>query len=165
MAISNSSPARSNWLFLALAPKASRRFLSAVSCACSLSGIVWRSGLGSTFPGLASSRSEPIFPAATLDFPLKNPDAKGAGLARRPIDDHEWSAHARRVADRLSLQGECSQKRVAAVLGVSDRTLVRKLGKCGASYQQLLEGARFSASRTLLRETNLALAEIAAALG
>jgi AraC-like DNA-binding protein len=65
--------------------------------------------------------------------------------------------------------GCCSKanaaRQVAAALGVSDRTLVRKLGSSGVTYQQLFEGARFSASRSLIRETNLALSEIAAALG
>ena len=70
-----------------------------------------------------------------------------------------------RLAYRLLLQGECSQLQVAAELGISSRTLVRKLGIAGTSFQQLLEGVRYSASRTLLRETNLTFAEIAEALG
>ncbi len=110
-------------------------------------------------------RSELVFPAATLDFRLKHPDAEGAGLAQAPLNDRDWSAYVQRLVYRLLLQGECSQLQVAAELGISSRTLVRKLGISGVSFQQLLEGVRFSASRTMLRETNLAFAEIAAALG
>lgn len=110
-------------------------------------------------------RSELVFPAATLDFQLKHPDAEGAGLAQAPLNDLDWSAYVHRLVYRLLLQGECNQMRVAAALGISNRTLVRKLGIAGTSYQQLLEGVRFSASRTLLRETNLAFADIAEALG
>lgn len=110
-------------------------------------------------------RSELIFPASTLSFRLKHPAAKGADLAQDPLNDRDWSAYVQRLAYRLLLQGECSQLRVAAALGISSRTLVRKLGISGVSFQQLLEGVRFSASRTLLRETNLAFAEIATALG
>lgn len=110
-------------------------------------------------------RSELIFPATTLDLRLKNADSKGVGLAQHLADYDDWCGYVKRVVYRLLLQGECSQKRVAAALGISDRTLVRKLANCGASYQQLLEAARFSLSRTLIRETNRTLAEIAAALG
>ena len=112
-----------------------------------------------------AKRSELIFPATTLDFRLNNGGAKGTGHAKPLASDHRWSGYVKRVVYRLLLQGECSQKRVAAGLGISDRTLVRKLANCGASYQQLLEAARFSISRTMIRETNLTFAEIAAALG
>lgn len=112
-----------------------------------------------------ATRSELVFPATTLDFRLKNPDAKLVGLAPAPLDGADLSAYVQRVAYRQLLQGECSQKRVAAALGMTLRTLVRKLGVSGVSYQQLFEGVRFSASRTLIRETNLEFAEIAAALG
>jgi AraC-like DNA-binding protein len=110
-------------------------------------------------------RSELIFPAATLDFRLKNSVARTTDVAQRPTDGHDWSAYVQRLAYRLLLQGECSQKRVASELGVSDRTLVRKLGSSGVTYQELFEGARYSVSRSLIRDTNLTLAEIAAALG
>lgn len=117
-----------------------------------------------------ATRSELVFPATTLDMRLKSPDAKvnggqGAGLAQYSQDDRDWSAYVQRVAYLLLLQGECSQKRVAAALGISDRTLVRKMGNCGVTYQELFERVRFSTSRTLIRETNLELAEIAGALG
>lgn len=112
--------------------------------------------------------SELTFSAATLDVRLQNPDARGgpgASLAQDPIDDHDWSSHVGRLSYRMLLQGECSQKQVAAAMGVSDRTLVRKLARCGVTYQELLDGARYSASRSLIRETNLTFAEIASALG
>lgn len=112
-----------------------------------------------------ATRSELIFPATTLDFQLNNRNAKGADLAQHPLDDRDWSSYVQRLTYRLLLQGDCSQKQVAAALGVSNRTLVRKLANCRVSYQQLIEGARFSASRTLMRETNLPISEIAVALG
>jgi AraC-like DNA-binding protein len=112
-----------------------------------------------------ATHSELVFPADTLDFRLKNSDTKLAGPAPAPIDDDDWSTYVQRLAYRLLLQGECSQIRVAAALGISSRTLVRKLGNSGMSYQQLFEGVRYSAGRSLIRETNLAFAEIAAALG
>lgn len=112
--------------------------------------------------------SELTFSAATLDVRLQNPDARGgpgASLAQDPIDDHDWSSHVGRLSYRMLLQGECSQKQVAAAMGVSDRTLVRKLARCGVTYQELFDGVRYSASRSLIRETNLTFAEIASALG
>jgi AraC-like DNA-binding protein len=115
-----------------------------------------------------ATRSELTFSAATLDVRLQNPDARGgpgASLAQDPIDDHDWSSHVGRLSYRMLLQGECSQKQVAAAMGVSDRTLVRKLARCGVTYQELFDGARYSASRSMIRETNLTFAEIASALG
>jgi len=112
-----------------------------------------------------ASRSELVFPAATLDVRVKHHDAKGAGLAQTPLDDRDWSAYVQRLAYRLLLQGDYSQIRVAATLGISRRTLIRKLGISGVSYKQLFERVRFSASRTLFRETNLTVDEIADALG
>lgn len=129
-------------------------------------------GLYSNFFGAPcrfnATRSELIFSAATLGIRLQNPDTKGgpgAGLAQEPIDDCDWSSHVGRLSYRMLLQGECSQKRVAAALGVSDRTLVRKLARSGVTYQELFEAARYSASRGLIRETNLPLTKIAVALG
>lgn len=112
-----------------------------------------------------ATRSELIFPATTLDFSLKNSAAGSTDVVQYPFDSHDLGACVQRVAYRLLLQGECSRKRVAAALGVSSRTLVRKLASSGVTYQELFEGARYSVSRSLIRETNLTLAEIAAALG
>lgn len=112
-----------------------------------------------------ATRSELIFPATTLNIRLKSHDAKGADLAQHPMEFRDWSSYVQRLTYRLLLQGDCSQKRVAAALGVSNRTLVRKLANCRVNYHQLIEGARFSTSRTLMRETNLPITEIAAALG
>jgi AraC-like DNA-binding protein len=110
-------------------------------------------------------RSELVFPATTLDFRLKNADAKGADRVQHHLDGPNWSSYVRRLIYRLLLQGECSQKQVAAALGISNRTLVRKLANCETSYQQLLETAQFSMSRTWIRETNRTMSEITAALG
>jgi AraC-like DNA-binding protein len=57
-----------------------------------------------------------------------------------------------------------SVDRVAEVLGVSRRTLNRRLADEGTSFKALLEDTRFAMARQLLRETRLPAIEIAAAL-
>jgi AraC-like DNA-binding protein len=53
---------------------------------------------------------------------------------------------------------------VAQLLGVSVRTLNRRLAREGTSFKALLEAARSSLAGQLLRETRLPAIEIAAAL-
>jgi AraC-like DNA-binding protein len=54
---------------------------------------------------------------------------------------------------------------VARLLGVSSRTLARRLREDGTSYRRLLEAAQKNAARALLAEPDLSVAQIADALG
>ncbi len=113
-----------------------------------------------------------VFPAAALDVPVQGRNAEGDALAAQPLDalsqkfgGESWSAQAYRVICRRLLRGECDQQGLAEVLGVSHRTLVRRLGLSGTSYQQLLERARFSLCRSLIKETDMRFTEVATVLG
>lgn len=135
-------------------------------------------GLYSSFFGAACSfnapHSELLFPAAALDFPL-NERALSSRIAdpekilfdalSARLSGEGWAEHVYRAVHRLLLLGECSQARLAEVLGISNRTLVRKLGAFGLSYQQCLERARYSLCRTLIKETDMPLLDIAHLLG
>jgi len=54
---------------------------------------------------------------------------------------------------------------IAADLGLTPRTLQRKLAEAGSSYQQVLDGARYALARDYLCRPRLALADIAFLLG
>jgi AraC-like DNA-binding protein len=54
---------------------------------------------------------------------------------------------------------------IAAELGLSPRTLQRKLADSGASFQQVLDAARHALAQDYLRQRGLSLADIAFLLG
>jgi AraC-like DNA-binding protein len=55
--------------------------------------------------------------------------------------------------------------KVAKALGMSARTLQRRLGELGTSYQQVLDDVRRRSARRLLANTDLATSEVAFLLG
>ena len=76
------------------------------------------------------------------------------------IVDQVRAAIVRNLAqDRVRLAA------IAEELGLSPRTLQRKLSEAGASYQAVLDGARFALAQDYLRQPGLSLADIAFLLG
>jgi AraC-like DNA-binding protein len=63
------------------------------------------------------------------------------------------------------LFGLTSGDDVAAVMGLHRRTFNRRLEESGTTFRDALETVRFEAARQLLRDTDLAVGEIGAALG
>lgn len=70
----------------------------------------------------------------------------------------------RAVAAELA-RGDARLATVARRLGTTSRTLQRRLRAEGLSHQQLLDEARREAAERYLRESSLAIAEIAYLLG
>jgi len=70
----------------------------------------------------------------------------------------------RMISDRLT-KGEATQEDVARALGMSPRTLSRRLADEGVSFFKVLEGLRQSLAESYLRDSKLVLAEIAFLLG
>jgi AraC-like DNA-binding protein len=71
-----------------------------------------------------------------------------------------------RVALRHRMTGDRpSVEKMARTMGLSPRTLQRRLGELGTSYQALLDDVRRDASRRLLANTDLDASEIAFLLG
>lgn len=70
----------------------------------------------------------------------------------------------RQIADRLAA-GEANQESVAKSLGMSPRTLSRRLAQEDTTFFRVMEGLRRSLATSYLRDSNLVLAEIAYLLG
>lgn len=84
----------------------------------------------------------------------------------------EKDGPSRTVADdvRTALgQKICGERpaveKVAKALGMSPRTLQRRLGELGTTYQQLLDDVRHRSARRLLANTDLGVGEVAFLLG
>jgi AraC-like DNA-binding protein len=120
-----------------------------------------------------AARSELVFPAATLDLPVAGsgaqsfPAAMAADKADTPFEltGQDWVELVRRTTLGLLLTGNCSRQAVADDLGISPRTLNRKLAQAGASFLELADYTRFMASRVLIKDTDMPLGEIAQVLG
>jgi AraC-like DNA-binding protein len=65
----------------------------------------------------------------------------------------------------LSLSGDCSVERVAALIGIDRRTLHRRLARSGQTYTKILDDVRLDAARTLIAEEQRPLQEVATLLG
>ena len=61
--------------------------------------------------------------------------------------------------------GGVSIDKVAAAMDLSERTLQRRLGECGATFNELVERMRFELSQRYLRQDHLSLTEIGYLLG
>lgn len=114
-----------------------------------------------------------IFPAVELDFkfegdPYLNRLAQGEldGLVARNKGDGAKSL-LEQVRERLThrLEREATLERIARDLRLSARTLQRKLGELGASFQDLLDDVRKERAHVYLSETDTPVDDIAARLG
>ena len=118
------------------------------------------------------SRTTVQFPASVLETPMPLRDAETSSL---------YQQQCQRLLARLSKQsGFVEEVRalivarpgffpdidyVAEKLKVSTRTLRRKLGEEGGSYQQILDEVRYSLARDYLTNSTLPLEEISIMLG
>jgi AraC-like DNA-binding protein len=82
----------------------------------------------------------------------------------QPHDTGLESALRARLRGSLS-QGQATPSRMATLLGVSERTLQRRLAEDGRSFTEVLEEFRREESARLLCDRRLALTEIATRLG
>lgn len=111
------------------------------------------------------------FSARWLERAMASPDqsqlvgAERIALEAEQGDDSRLIERVRRVIQGLVLSEEASSMRIAAHLGLHERILRRRLLAQGTSINQLIGAARFEWARQLLRDTQLTLAQIAAAQG
>lgn len=111
---------------------------------------------------------------ALLALPLRQPDP----ILRRTLEDHAstqmasldagepaFTDRVREVIRQLLAQGISRQDSVAETLGLTGRTLQRRLGEEGRSYQMLLDEIRLEQARQRLLATDDPVADIALHLG
>ena len=114
-----------------------------------------------------------VFDASVLTLPLltHNPQllaviVPGLEEALRATDGSRTLADDVKTALRESICGERpAVGKVARTLGLSARTLQRRLGELGTTYQRLLDEVRRQSARRLLAATDLAAPEVAFLLG
>ncbi len=110
------------------------------------------------------------FPARWLK--QENPSADKALLRlleerARELDEAEratFSQHVKRAMRPLVLGHRCSAASTAQLFQMQKRTLNRRLCEEGTDFRTLLDEVRYDISRQLLANTEISLAEIAAAL-
>ena len=106
----------------------------------------------------------------TLPLPTAHPEL--AELHERIASEHlqrldpaQTCHRARAVIIRHLPDGEPRRPRIAAILGMSERTLQRRLAAEGTSFQRLLDDTRRELAQHYLGQRNLSLADIAYLLG
>jgi AraC-like DNA-binding protein len=117
--------------------------------------------------------NELSFAATWLSVPLATADANLCAVLDRHLSDllarmpssQAFSHDVRRRLWRAYRSGVVRLPRLAKSLGVSERTLQRRLHDEGTSLQELAESVRYELSLTLLRDLRLSLSEIAQRLG
>ncbi|SHG58289.1 AraC family transcriptional regulator [Massilia sp. CF038] len=125
-------------------------------------------------PEFGASVNAAHFPAQLLAWPVPNADAslypvlqqhaetllKERNRSEQGIAAQVHAAIIRNLAhDRVRLSS------IAEQLNLSPRTLQRKLNEAGASFQQVLDQARFALATDYLRQDSLSLVDIAFLLG
>jgi len=105
---------------------------------------------------------------------LRSADSGLSSLVRRrldkllaqlpPADDSTLAATRRMLLGRLA-RGEPTAASIARELGLSERTLHRRLRSDGQSFRDVLDGVRGELATGLLREPGVGIAEIAFFLG
>lgn len=112
-----------------------------------------------------------LFPAGLLEAPVPGADAGAAEQAERRAEallrssrgalaDHVTEIVIRRLPD-----GGCDLPRVAGDLGLTVRTLQRRLAEEGASFATVLDRAREILSESYVEGSRRPLAEVAGLLG
>jgi AraC-like DNA-binding protein len=111
--------------------------------------------------------SELVFAADWLDRPIAGaaqalPEPATTMVATHTSD--RMRDRVRRAVQGLVLTGEATSARVAALVGIHERVLRRRLQAEGTSLQALVNAARHDTACQLLKQTGLPVAEIAATL-
>ncbi len=114
-----------------------------------------------------------FFPTSALARPLSQADA-GLNLAMREqaratlarvFGEAEIRHRLRRVLTGLLPKCEATLEGAAAALGMSGRTLQRRLKDEGLGFQEVLDGVRRELAQVYLRDTSLSLLDVSLLLG
>jgi AraC-like DNA-binding protein len=112
--------------------------------------------------------SELVFPSRWLDLRLSDAAPAARVAAERVATAQErrerLGERVHRIVKGLLVSGDLSSQRVAAIVGMHERVLRRRLHGEGTSLAVIVDRARLEGARALLDETELSLPDIAAAL-
>ncbi len=114
-----------------------------------------------------------LFPASYMALPVASADddlrqqveARAQSLLRTLSGEPPLLTELKGVLARNLANGRVSLDAAADVLQVSSRTLQRRLGDLGRSFQSVLDEVRLHAAETLLRDAGVSLTQIAFLLG
>ena len=118
-------------------------------------------------------RDEIVLPAASLDQPNRLGDHAVCDFLTRHLDDDAGAGPAaasvrarllHHIADRLE-EGPPQAGDVARRMGMSERTLYRRLSDEGVTYRDVLHEAQIGLARRLLADGACSIAEIACRTG
>jgi len=125
-------------------------------------------------PEFGAARHLAMFDAALLAMPVPNADITlypvlqqhaERLLRERALLEHGVAARVQAAIIRNLAHDRVRLAQVAGELGMSARSLQRKLADAGTSFQQVLDEARHRLAMDYLRQDGLALADIAFLLG
>ncbi len=112
-----------------------------------------------------------VFPRRLLSLPISGADARRRAALERQIraiwhaGDHDIATQLRRELRIALIRGHVSATSIAAQLGMSRRTLDRRLAAAGLPFRKALDEARCEYARQLLACTRLEIAKIATIVG
>jgi AraC-like DNA-binding protein len=106
----------------------------------------------------------------TLPLPTAHPELaemheRIASEHLQRLDPAQTCHRVRAVIIRHLPDGEPRRPKIAAILGMSERTLQRRLAAEGISFQRLLDDTRHELAQHYLSQRNLSLADTAYMLG
>lgn len=108
------------------------------------------------------------FPESTLARAIPGADAERLEQARAAVNAAGKATLVRQAARALRtllLHGKSSGDDVAQALALHRRTLNRRLSREGTTFQKVLDRVRSAVAKEYLRDSGLAIPDIAAALG
>lgn len=114
-----------------------------------------------------------IFPEEILDTPLRQPDPvllstleqQASAVMAEIQERHPIVMQTRTLLKTLMDEGLPRREKVAEHLGITERTLQRRLQDAGTGYQQLLDNLRQETAAEWLTTTDLGINDIALKLG
>ena len=122
----------------------------------------------------AAKQNSATFSRRHLALPIATADDRLLGILTGYCDEiladceensPELRHQVERIVMRLLSRGEAEMRNVAHELGMSMRTLARKLNESGATFTEILDRLRFDAAQKYLKDASLTPSQITFLLG
>jgi AraC-like DNA-binding protein len=122
-------------------------------------------------PVFNSDQSAFVLPRKLLDTPLPDADAakrkewQQRVQARWGAGDDDVATQVRRAIRVALLAGNVTSDDICTEVGMTERTMQRRLDPAGLSFQRILNETRYEVCRQLLLHTRLGIAEVSSIIG